>query len=183
LADCILRRISEIGENNAAVLGQYRNFTEHQCSGFFSHIGRFFLPTAESYRAKRSGDTRWLYPAIEQGYNTVGLVSRLGDQWWLPQNIQSSILLLFQWLEGFPVARNYADPELFSHQASLWAASRMTGEREFNQTERHMLSLLYLVTQQTEDISSIKVNAAFADYLEKKFLDKFLGSTVNAGVE
>jgi len=182
-ADCLLRRIAEIGHRNSLVLGQYRTFVSYQVSGLMSGAGRFFLPTAADYLAKRTGDARWLYPAIEQGYNTVGLVSRLGDQWWLPQNIESSILKLFQWLEEFPQARDYSDYELFSHQASLWQATRMTGEREFNQTERHMLSLLYLITQTTNSSVSLQVNPRMADYLERRFLDKMLGSTVGAGVE
>jgi hypothetical protein len=181
LADCILRRICEIGHRNQLVLGQYRTFVSYQVSGLMSGAGRFFLPTASDFLAKRIGVKSWLYPAIEQGYNTVGLVSRLGDQWWLPQNIESAILKLFQWLEEFPQARDYSDYELFSHQASLWQATRMTGEREFNQTERTMLTLLYLITQQTNSSVSLSVNPRMADYLEKRFLDKMLGSTVGAG--
>jgi hypothetical protein len=182
LANLILRRIVEIGEFNTAVLGQYRNFVAHQKPELQGGIGCIFLPSSSDLMQKRIGDQSWLYPAIEQGNNTVGLVSRLGDQWWTPQNIESALVKLFEWLQEFPKARDYSDPELFAHQASLWQSTRRVGEREFNNTERTMLSLLYLMSSVYPTVLNLRLNAEMTTYLERKFLDRFLGYTVDVGL-
>jgi hypothetical protein len=179
LANSLLRQIIDKYQWNDDCSGSYLEFLEAQNSALQEPgIGCLFLPSEWDFHALHLEDTRWLYPDITEGYTNAELETRLGPLWFEPGNIQSAISKMFEWLEELPTARDFSDHNYFAHQASLWASTRKLGEREFNKFEREALSLVYLATSAYPGSVDISLSTGMTSYLEKKYLNRFLGYTV-----
>lgn len=179
LASLLLRQLIEKYQWNDDVSGSYLTFYSAQSSALQEPgVGRLFLPSEWDFHCYHLEDTRWLYPDITDGYTNEKLSQKLGELWWRPENIGAAIRRIIDWLQEIPTARDYTDVNYFSHQATLWNSTRQLGEREFNKHERTILSTLYLASQFCPEDIDFQLSQGFVNYLERKYLDKFLGYTV-----
>jgi hypothetical protein len=134
-----------------------------------------FLLSEWDFHEFQLEDTRWLYPDITEGYTNMELEAKLGTSWWLPTNVSSAITKSLEWLASRPKFRDFSDHDLFVHQCGIALRTRKMGEQEFSKFERKALSMLFLMSQGTSTCIDLNINTAMANYLEKKYLDKFLG--------
>jgi hypothetical protein len=177
--DLILREIKEIYEWNDAACIAYEGFLEQQNSALRDPaVGCLYLPTAWDYHSYHLDDSRWCQMAEFPELAADTLEQRLGESWFTPERAADVVGKALDWLVETPKSRDFSDPLLFSHLASVQWAERRVGEKEFNARERQLLSLLYLISSCYPSVVDISVNTKMADYLERKFLSNYVGYTV-----
>jgi hypothetical protein len=174
----ILREIIDVYQWNDDASGVYLEWLDKQNPALREPgILGLFLVSEWDFHSYHLEDTRWLYPDITEGYTNTELVAKLGESWWHPTNAAVSVTKALEWLADRPRFRDFSDPDLFVHQAGIALRTRKMGEQEFSKFERKALSMLFLISQGSNTEIDLKINQAMSQYLERKYLDKFLGFT------
>jgi hypothetical protein len=199
----ICKKISETYLVNELRAAEYRGWLKANVRYAFTdfRIQDLFLPDYDSFdRSHRSLATPslldfssgmeawgayesvdWSTPVYNEtpdnasGYTYHELLDKFAPSTTAPQDIKNMIGKSLDWLNDVEKLYDFKDPDLFDHQATLWYSKRALGEREFNQSERTMLSLLYSFSQYYPGDVDLEINSKMATFLERKFLDSHLG--------